>query len=75
MASVAQISQSPQYDADVVLQRSGNIVKIVFGATAEHVDRISFHLMSDPTLVHTLMASGSTVQAEGTGVYLLTRDV
>lgn len=61
MASVANLTSSPKYEADLILERSGNTAKLVFGATATKVDNLSFTILTDPVHVRSLKTDSKDV--------------
>jgi hypothetical protein len=48
MASVSEIAQ-PQYDADIVMERTDTSVKFILGKDALEVGTISFRIMTNPS--------------------------
>lgn len=54
MASVAQLTPSTQYDADVILSWSWNTFTLTFGSDAARVDSIHFVLFWDPERIRSI---------------------
>lgn len=48
MASVANLTPSVQYQADIVASHSGGVISFVFGSEAKKVESISFTLVGNP---------------------------
>lgn len=65
MASVANITELPPLDANLVLKKQGNVLSVIFGAKASKVDRIDLNLLSDPTRIHSLESSHKAVTILG----------
>lgn len=72
MASVSEIAQ-PQYDADIVMERKGDVVTLIMGKTAQKVDTISLRLLSNPADAIVFAPSAGTIVDETEGVYLFVR--
>lgn len=72
MASVSEIAQ-PQYDADIVMERKGDIVTLIMGKTAQKVDTISLRLLSNPADAIVFAPSAGTIVDETEGAYLFVR--
>jgi hypothetical protein len=75
MASVANVSNTQHYDADLIMTRHEGALSITFGAKATKVDQVEFTLLSDPTKFKSLTSSNSAVHITGekeTGAYHVT---
>jgi hypothetical protein len=72
MASVAQIAQ-PQYDADIVMERKGDTIRLIMGKTAQKVDTISLRFLSNPADTLMLIPNAGTIVDETEGVYFFVR--
>ena len=78
MASVANVSNTQHYDADLIMVRHDNVLSITFGAKASHVDQVDFTLLSDPTRCKSLTSTNPDVHITGekeTGAYHVTIDI
>ncbi len=71
MANVGNLKKSPQYNADLILQRSGTSLKVIFGSEAEKVDTVEFTFLSDPLHFRKITSSDSriTVSSLGDGIF------
>jgi hypothetical protein len=72
MASVANITDTPHYDADFIMNRQDSILTFTFGTQAEQVDIVDLTLLGDPTRLHSLSTTSPDIQITGqsdTGVY------
>lgn len=72
MASVSQIAQ-PQYDADIVMEREGDVVTLIMGKTAQKVDTINLRFLSNPADAIVWTPSAGTIVDETEGAYLFIR--
>ncbi len=45
MASVAGVTSSPQYDADIIMTREGDALILTLGKSAQKVDTIDLSLL------------------------------
>lgn len=72
MASVAQITQ-PQYDADIVMERTDTSLRIILWKNATAVDILSFRLMSNPDNRVVFYPTYGAVIDEWEGVAYFTR--
>ena len=70
MANVASTSQK-KYDADLILRGVWTTREIVFGATAENVDTLSFVILTDPTKTLSLSSQDVEIVSSEVGVYIL----
>ncbi len=61
MASVASVSNTQHYDADLIMTRQNNVLSITFGAKATKVDQVNFTLLSDPAKFKSLTSTDATV--------------
>lgn len=71
MASVANLTPSVQYNADIILQGSGSSYSLIFGSDAKKVDSISFTLLSDPEHLRSVSSPNSNLvlSSLGGGMY------
>ncbi len=65
MASVANVSEVPHFDADLILQRDWSNISLIFGANAKKVDKIDFTILSDPTRFRSLKSTNIAVHIIG----------
>ncbi len=65
MASVANVSDTKHYDADLIMSRSGSILSLTFGTRASKVDQVAFTLLSDPTKFTSLTTTSPSVHIIG----------
>lgn len=72
MASVSEVTQ-PQYDADIVMERKGDVLNLIMGKEAQKVDTISFRLLSNPADAIILVPSAGTIIDETEGSYFFVR--
>jgi hypothetical protein len=72
MASVSTITQ-PQYDADIIIERDGDILRIIMGKTAEKVDHVTFRFLSNPADALNFSTITGTITDETEGTYLYVR--
>lgn len=72
MASVAEVAQ-PQYDADIVMERTDTGVKFILGKDALEVGTISFRMMTNPSDNIVPTPSVWTVIDETEGVFQFVR--
>jgi hypothetical protein len=72
MASVSQVA-TPNYDADIVMERTESTIRIVLGKDAQAVDTISFRLMTDPSENLVFTPTSGTIVTEGEGVVQFVR--
>jgi hypothetical protein len=70
MANVSQLT-AQKSSADIILSRSDTAMVVTFGSHAEHVDGVSFTLMTDPTRVTMITSKDSAVTSTEPGVYHL----
>ncbi len=78
MASVANVSEVSQFDADLILRRQWNNISLIFGAHAKKVDKIDLTILSDPTRFHSLKSTSNSVRIvwdTEMGAYHLTIDM
>ncbi len=78
MASVANVSDTPHYDADLIMSRQGTTLIFTFGSAAQKVDRIDFTLLGDPMRLHSLTATSPDIRITGQtemGVYHMSIDM
>lgn len=61
MASVANLTPSVEYSADIVMSHSGESLSMVFGSEAKHVENISFTLVTNPEKVQNISSTDSRV--------------
>jgi hypothetical protein len=63
MASVAGLTPSTQYDADIIMTRpTSSQVSLVFGARATAVDSIELTLLGDPSRLRTITSTDPTIR-------------
>lgn len=72
MANVSEIAQ-PQYDADLVMERTDTSVKFILGKDALKVGIVSFRIMTNPSDNIILTSSVWTVIDETEGVFQFVR--
>lgn len=78
MASVANVSDTPHYDADLIMSRQGTTLIFTFGSAAQKVDRIDFTLLGDPARFHSVSSTDTNIEIVGQaemGVYHVSIDM
>jgi hypothetical protein len=78
MASVANISDAPHYEADLIMSRSSNgMISLMFGTPAKAVDRVEVSILGDPSRLHSVATQDPDIQITGQsemGIYHISID-
>ena len=78
MASVAGVTETPQYDADLVMTRENSSLIVTFGTRAQAVDTVDLTLLGDPNRLHSITSTHPDVRIVGQsdmGVYHVSVDM
>ncbi len=78
MASIANVTDTPHYDADLIMTRQENALTFIFGTRADKVDTVDLTLLGDPSRLHTITSINPDVRIVGQsdmGVYHVSIDM
>jgi hypothetical protein len=77
MASVANVTSSTRYDADIVMTRATEHIILTLGTRASSVDRINLTLLGDPTRLRGIATTDADIAISSQpdmGVYKISID-
>ncbi|MBC7503683.1 hypothetical protein H7169_01830 [Candidatus Gracilibacteria bacterium] len=78
MASVSNISETPHYDADLIMTREDSRLDFMIGSRANSVETIDLTLLGDPARLHSLTAMSPDIRVISQtemGVYHISIDM